>query len=109
MPVNIYRVTPGDQENEKIAWLCDDEWLLRPQIEALSAWLEQSGASLPPDEYVADVGFCWRRDACGGGPVLDPSAMRRMAEIGMSLYLSEYGSFADERADSSAGDQDQSE
>jgi hypothetical protein len=96
MPVNIYQVTPADQKNEAIAWLCDGEWLLWPQIEALSVWLEQSSAALPPAEYVADVGFCWRRDASAGGPVLAPAALRRMAELGMSLYLSEYGSFADE-------------
>jgi hypothetical protein len=105
MPVNIYRVTPDGQENEEIAWLCDDVWLLWPQIEALSAWLEHSTGTLQPAEYVADVGFCWRRDASAGGPVLEPVAMGRMAELGISLYLSEYGSFADELTDSSVGGQ----
>ena len=62
MPVNIYRVTPEDQKNDQIAWLCDDVWMLRPQVEALSKWLEDQRA-LPPGKYVADVGFCWRRDA----------------------------------------------
>ena len=91
MPVNIYRVTPDDQESEEIAWLCEGEWLLWPQIEELSAWLELSAASLQPAEYVADVGFCCRRDASSGGPTLEPAAMRRMAELGMRLCLSEYG------------------
>lgn len=108
MPVNIYRVTPENAKGDKhIALLCDDEWLLCSQLEALSAWLEQSTASLQPAEYVADVGFCWRRDASGGGSVLEPTAMRRMVELGMSLYLSEYGSFAGEFT--KADNEDQSE
>lgn len=105
MPVNIYKVTAEDQEDEEIAWLCDGEWLLWPQIEALAAWLEQSTGTLQPAEYVADVGFCWRRDASCGGPVLEPTAMRRMADLGMSLFLSEYGSFADELAEQDNDDQ----
>jgi len=96
MPVNICRVTPDEEENESIAWLGDDEWLLRPQIEALSAWLDQAARTLPPAEYVADVGFCWRRDARAGGPVLGPSTMQHIVRLGMSLYLSEYPCFAGE-------------
>lgn len=95
MPVNIYRSTSDKLENEKIAWLCNGEWELAPQIEGLSKWLEQTDAVLMPAEYIADVGFCWRRNA-GGGAVLEPEAMRRMADLGMSLYLSEYADFADE-------------
>ena len=98
MPVSIYRVTSEGQKNDRVAWLCDDIWILRPQIEALSKWLK-APLALPAGKYVADVGFCWRRDACGGGPVLDPDAMRRMSDLGISLYLSEYGSFADELTD----------
>ena len=95
MPVKIYRVAPDGQENEEIAWLCGDQWLLWPQIDALSEWLERTGGSLPPAKYVADVGFCWRRDASAGGPVLKPDSMRRMAELGMCLFLSEYSGFSD--------------
>jgi hypothetical protein len=95
MPVNIYRSTPDEQENEQIAWLCDGEWELAPQMDSLLQWLEQTGATLPPAEYVADMGFCWRRDACGGGAVIEPAAMRQMADLGMSLYLSEYAGFSD--------------
>ena len=96
MPVNIYREILDEQRNEPITWLCDDEWELTPQIDALSQWLEQNGAALLPAEYVADVGFCWRRNAASGGAVLKPAAMRRMADLGMSLFLSEYAGFADE-------------
>src|SRR5262245_14911188 len=96
MPVNIYRVARDGLKNERVAWLCDNEWLLQPQIDALSAWLEQVGDTLPADDYVADVGFCWRRTASAGGPVLEPTAMRRMAELRMSLFLSEYPGFAED-------------
>lgn len=96
MPVNIYRETPDEQEIDYIASLCDGEWELAPQIEALSLWLEQTSVELPSAEYVADIGFCWRRDAATGGGVLEPAAMRRMADLGMSLYLSEYAGFSDE-------------
>jgi hypothetical protein len=69
-----------------------------PQIEALSAWLKADGSNLEPAEYVADIGFSWRRDALAGGPVLEPAALRRMADLGMSLFLSEYPGFADEHS-----------
>jgi len=96
MPVNIYRVTPDGQENEPIAWLCDDEWRLTPQSEALTAWLQAEGAKLQPDCYVANIGFHWRRDALSGGPAFSPETLRQMADLGMSLYISEYAGFADE-------------
>lgn len=99
MPVNIYRVTADEQENEQVAWLCDGEWELTSQIDALSQWLEQISTTLSPAIFVADVGFCWRRDAASGGAVLEPSAMRRMGDLGMSLFLSEYAGFTDELED----------
>jgi len=90
MPVNIYRVTPEGQENERIAWLCDDNWRLPDQAEALEAWLLAHRATLKPDVYVADIGFTPREDASGGGAALPPEIMRTMADLGMSLFLSEY-------------------
>lgn len=96
MPVNIYRVMPEGQKNEPIAWLCDDEWLLTPQSEALSAWLSIDATNLAPGRYVANIGFHWRRDACSGGPAFAPETLRRMADLGMSLLISEYAGFADE-------------
>jgi hypothetical protein len=96
MPVNIYRVTPEGQKNEHVAWLCDDEWTLTPQSEALTSWLQTEGAKLAPDKYVADIGFSWRRDAMSGGPAFSPETLRQMADLGMSLFISEYRGFADE-------------
>ena len=99
MPINIYRVTTDDKPNDNIAWLCDGEWLLCPQVDALADWLEKNVAGLPGGEYVADIGFCWRRDASAGGPVLSVATMRRMVDIGMELFLSEYSGFAGEHED----------
>jgi hypothetical protein len=99
MPVNIYRVTPEGQKNERVAWLCDDEWKLTPQSVALAAWLQAEGSRLEPDRYVADIGFSWRRDACAGGPAFSPATLRQMADLGMSLFISEYAGFTDEMTD----------
>ena len=90
MPVNIYRVTPEGQKNQRIAWLCDDNWRLPDQAQELEAWLLQNSATLKPDEYVADIGFTLREDASGGGAAISPQMMRTMADLGMSLFLSEY-------------------
>lgn len=95
MPVNIYRVV-ADSETESVAWLCDDEWLLTPLSEALSEWLRLHAEALEPGSYVASIGFCWRRDASSGGPAFAPETLRRMADLGMSLFISEYAGFADE-------------
>ena len=90
MPVNIYRVAPDGQKNEGVAWLCAESWRLPEQAEALEAWLAESGASLEPAHYVADIGFSPRADASGGGAAISPEMMRVMADLGMSLFLSEY-------------------
>jgi hypothetical protein len=92
MPVNICRVTPKGQKNERIAWLCDGNWRLPDQAEALKAWLAEHSAGLKPADYVADIGFKLREDASGGGAAISPEMMRTMAELGMSLFLSEYSS-----------------
>lgn len=90
MPVNIYRVTPEGQENESIAWLCDDNWRLPDQAAALEAWLTENRATLKPDQYIADIGFSVRADATGGGAAVSPRMMRSMADLGITLFLSEY-------------------
>jgi hypothetical protein len=93
MPITIYR--DNTAEHDQIAWLCDGDWDLSNQVEALNLWLEENGDSLPVGSYVADIGFCWRRDAGGGGAVLLPKAMKKMSDIGMYLFLSEYPGFSD--------------
>jgi hypothetical protein len=96
MPVSIVRVTPEGQKNESVAWLCGNVWRLTPQSEALTAWLQTHGKTLEPGEYIADIGFSWRRDAMSGGPAFSPDTLRQMADLGMALFISEYQGFCDE-------------
>lgn len=67
MPIRIDRVMPGGQENETVAWLCDDCWRLPDQGEALVAWLAEHGEGLPAGGYAADIGFAPRDDARAAG------------------------------------------
>ncbi len=73
------------------------EWLLRPQVEALERWLkEHPGALDPAFEWVADIGFHHRSNACGGGPPLSRHLMQMCLDANMEIYLSEYGLASDE-------------
>lgn len=97
IPTYVVRTFPAHGEpNQEIAWLCKEEWDLRIQAEALTEWLEANVPNLPQGNYRADIGFCWHRDACGGGAVLESRTLQRMAEVGMDLFLSEYSGFSDE-------------
>jgi hypothetical protein len=87
MPVNIYA---DDDSKTEVAWLCDDNWDLATQVSALEAWLQESKAKISPARYIADIGFSVRPDATGGGAAIAPEMMRCMADLGISLFLSEY-------------------
>ena len=89
MPINIFSL---DDSREKVAWLCDNNWRLPDQTEALEAWLSEHLATLKPGRYIADIGFTPREDALGGGAAISPEMMRTMADLGISLFLSEYPS-----------------
>ena len=89
MPIKVYRNKPGAPV-EEVAWLCDDSWSLPLQVSTFSAWLDSSAKELKPGALVADIGFGWRTDAGGGGSALEPKALARMAELDMTLLLSEY-------------------
>lgn len=93
MPINIYR--DDTAEHDQIAWLCEGDWDLSNQVEVLTLWLEENSDGLPVGSYIADIGFCWRRDASGGGAVLSPKAMKRMSDVDMYIFLSEYSGFSD--------------
>ena len=93
MPINIYS---QDDSRDKVAWLCDDNWRLPDQAEALEAWLTDNCAKLQPGRYIADIGFTPREDASGGGAAISPEMMRTMADLGMSLFLSEYQCSSDQ-------------
>ena len=90
MPIKITR--SGKPEKE-IAWLCGGEWALPTQVAALEAWLKRK-RKMKVGHYYADLGFMIRRDAAGGGSALTPAMMQKMAELGITLYLSEYPGFA---------------
>ncbi|MEM9597878.1 MAG: hypothetical protein AAGD06_26660 [Acidobacteriota bacterium] len=102
MPISIREKT--EQGPRRIDWLCDDEWNLIPQLEALGRWLRTQGAELKPGDYWADVGFSPRPGAAGGGGLVSLDMMRTLIEIGMSLYLSEYPPFEDDEDGSPSGD-----
>jgi hypothetical protein len=93
MPLKIYRQA---HDSQPIAWLSgENDWSLPPQLDTLTQWLEANAANLPPGEYVADIGFCWRRDAGGGGSAISPKTLALMASANMHLHLSEYPGFSD--------------
>lgn len=91
MPISIYR---DDDSKTEVAWLCGDDWSLRPQVSALQAWLAQH-APITSGRYIADIGFSVRGDATGGGAVMPPEMMRRMVDLGITLFLSEYSPLKD--------------
>lgn len=76
--------------NAEIASFAADDWSLPSQIDALEEWLRTQSDNLEPGHYIADIGFSMRKEACGGGAIVSPEAMRRMGQLGISLYLSEY-------------------
>jgi hypothetical protein len=87
MPISIY------SEAKRSAWrtsLCEDEWELPMEVPALEAWLKKNKKKLKPGRYVADIGFKVRKDAGGGGSAISPATLRAMADLKMSLFLSEY-------------------
>jgi hypothetical protein len=94
MPINIYC---ADDSRERVAWLCDDNWRLRDQAEVLEAWLIEKGGTLKPGRYIADIGFRPREDAMGGGAAISPKMMQAMADLGITLWLSEYPSIKKSR------------
>jgi selenophosphate synthetase-related protein len=48
------------------------------------------GKNLPNGKYIADIGFDIRKDASGGGAVINLKMIKILAKIGMEIYLSEY-------------------
>ena len=98
MPINITDHTDvkEGERGKRLAWLCDNDWELPSQVEALERWLFEAGVNLPHGSYIADVGFSPREGALGGGGALTHKAMGIMANIGMDLFLSEYPAHEEE-------------
>ena len=86
MPINIYE----DETFNCIAKISDDIWDLPSQIEALEKWLNSHSENLVKGKYVADIGFDIRKDANGGGAVINSKMISVLNQIGMEIYLSEY-------------------
>ena len=86
MPINIY----NEINNEKIEYLCEDVWDLSTQIYELEKWLTEKGKELPIGKYVADIGFDIRKNASGGGGIINTKMINIMSKIGIEVYLSEY-------------------
>src|SRR5437762_10806718 len=95
MPTKI--TTHGDAKPE-VAWLCGDDWALPSQVLALEAWLGEHAATLGKGRYTADIGYSPRPGAGGGGAAISPLMMRTMADLGMTLFLSEYPPMHDDAA-----------
>ena len=89
MPINIYKPGEPNEEVEEIAWLCSDVWELSDQIYVLESWLE-TNSRLPPDSYIADIGYSVRKDALGGGGVFTVAMMKALSNLGIDVYFSEY-------------------
>ncbi len=87
MPISIY------SEAKHSPWKmsrCESEWELPKQVPALEAWVKKNKKKLKPGRYVADIGFKVRKGAGGGGSAISPKTLQAMADLKMSLFLSEY-------------------
>jgi hypothetical protein len=80
-----------NDEFETHLTLADGSWDLRTQVEALEEWLTSGKCDLDPErEWIADIGFCMRDDAYGGGPPLTRNLMQRCLDANLEIWLSEY-------------------
>ncbi len=86
MPIYI----KAEDASETIVTLSNGVWDLPTQVQQLESWLFENSSNLPSSNYIADIGFSIRENACGGGAILSPKAMSIMGKLGMKLYLSEY-------------------
>jgi len=86
MPINIYEA----RTYKTIAYISNDIWELPIQIEEFEEWLNTIGSALSKGKYVADIAFDIRKDATGGGAVINSNMINTLSKIGMEIYLSEY-------------------
>jgi hypothetical protein len=89
MPICIYNDESGNRN--QISQLCDNEWELPCQIYALGEWLKANQQIIQNSKYVADIGFRIRKNATGGGAVISTEMIQILNDLGMEIYLSEYG------------------
>jgi len=79
-----------EKKDEPIASICEDIWDLPTQVDELKSWLRLNIEKLNEDNYIADIGFGIRKDACGGGAVIDSELIELLSWVGMEIYFSEY-------------------
>lgn len=83
-------IITNENSGKTIATLCEDIWDLPSQIEYLKEWLKKNINSLANENYIADIGFGIRPDACSGGGVLDHELIELISKARMEIYFSEY-------------------
>jgi len=89
MPCIIRKIVNDGLENS--VELAPDEWKLREQVTALTDWLLANRTQLDPaNRWVADIGFCSRPGAAGGGPPITRELMQMCLERNLEIWLSEY-------------------
>lgn len=74
----------------KYANLYEDDWNLSSQLFQFEEWLIQNASSLSDAKYIVDIGFVGDKEAGGGGYVLEPSFMRKLVDMNIELWFSEY-------------------
>lgn len=90
MPCVIRRIVGDGLENH--VELAGEEWRLREQVEALEGWMEDHAGELDSTQrWIADIGFCARPDATGGGPPITRRLMELCLRANLEIHLSEYG------------------
>ena len=89
MPCVIRKIVGDTFENYDE--LVMDEWRLREQVESLEEWLQVNHCILNTEfRWVADIGFCPRSNAFGGGPPITRNLMTLCLAANLEIYLSEY-------------------
>lgn len=93
MPTHIYCDIDEDNPFDTVGGFGEGEgaWDLSSQIDELERWLIDHREDLDKGSYVADIGFTVRKDASGGGAAMSKNLIAMLHEVGMEVYLSEYG------------------
>lgn len=86
MPINIY----DDNSNSQLANLGEDSWELPYLLDELEKWVHLNYSKIPKSKYIADIGFDIRSDAFGGGGVLNTLLLKKISDLNMDIYFSEY-------------------
>ena len=89
MSIYISKVENG--ERLEIYHLAKDEWELPSLFKEFEVWLNTHSSELAQGNWIADIGFSPRQEACGGGPIITKEIMSICLSKGIEIFLSEYG------------------